>query len=123
MSNQIPYCPSTPDEVAARPMLISWQNFLAENPELNGTRALYFSLEDVQSLSSDAVGFRVYFGLHTVNGKQVFDGMIVGVDANGADIVDPSSSNSGIWDFASPCPTMCDTSNGPMYNPDNFPCS
>jgi hypothetical protein len=123
MSNQIPYCPATPDENAARPMLIAWQNFLAANPELNGTRALYFSMEDVQSLGSSAVGFRVYFGLHTVNGKQVFDGMIVGVDANGADIVDPSSPNSGIWDFASPCPTMCDSSNGPMYNPDGVPCS
>lgn len=121
MSNQIPYCPSTPDEVAAQPMLLAWQAYLAENPELNGVRALYFAMEDVKNLSSDAVGFRVYFGLNTIGGSSVFDGMIVGVNAAGADIVDATSANSGIWDFAKPCPTACDTSNGPMLDPISCP--
>jgi hypothetical protein len=121
MSNQIPYCPATPDENAAQPMLLAWQAFLANNPELNSTRALYFDMEDVKNLSSESVGFRVYFGLKNEGGSQVFDGMIVGVNAAGADIVDPTSANSGIWDFAKPCPTACDTSNGPMLDPISCP--
>lgn len=116
-NTQIPYCPTAHD------MLAAWQTFLNANPDLQGTKALHFDMEDVQNLSNKATGFRVYFGLRTDDtGATKLDGMIVGVDANNNDIVDITSPTSGIYDFAKPCPAFCDMAS-PMMNPDSNPCS
>lgn len=128
MSNQIPFCPPNPNPdsaTAAKPMLQAWITFLNNHPELKGVRALRFDMADVQSLGDQAVSFRVYFGLRTnSDGSTQFDGMIVGVDANGNDIVDATNPTaSGIWDFAKPCPAFCDQHNSPMLFPDTIQCS
>ncbi|MCA6363097.1 MAG: hypothetical protein IM638_08655 [Bacteroidetes bacterium] len=125
--SQIPFCPPSqnPDSAtAAKPMLQAWINFLAANPELKGTRALRFDMADVQNLGDQAVAFRIYFGIRTnSDGSTQFDGMIVGVDSNGNDIVDATNPTaSGIWDFAKPCPTVCDQNNSPMLNPAAVSC-
>ncbi|MCU0432364.1 MAG: hypothetical protein MUC87_02790 [Bacteroidia bacterium] len=128
MTNQIPFCPPNPNPdnaTSAKPMLDAWIAFLAANPELQGVRALKFDMQDVQNLGDKAVAFRVYFGIRTKNdGSTQFDGMVVGVDSNGNDIVNASDPTAtGIWDFAQPCPTVCDQSNSPMLNPDSVTCS
>ena len=66
-----------------------WKAFLMPHNDLTGL------------LGESAVSVRFYFGIDDTNDLRV---LIVGVDAKGNDM------SNMIFDFTSPCPTICDKS-------------
>lgn len=80
--------------------------------------AFTFDLQDIYDLMSESgiTNVRFYFGYDSnepAPGLPIpMKVMLVGVDAEGKDMIYPaeSSSASGIYDFAIPCPSVCDTS-------------
>lgn len=80
--------------------------------------AFTFDLADVNAIMSEAgiSQVRIYFGYDspepTAGTTMPMKVMLVGVDAEGNDIIysTEASTNSGIYDFAVPCPNYCDTS-------------
>src|SRR5580698_1126916 len=94
-------------------------------PDKEILRAFYIPIEDIIGLYEfymehqvNISGVRGYFGhdpLEPITPDHNIDMLLVPVDINGKDIVDPPASlglgdgGSTIYDFTSPCPTNCDT--------------
>ncbi|MCG8576658.1 MAG: hypothetical protein MI810_17395 [Flavobacteriales bacterium] len=62
------------------------------------------------------VGVRTYPAIKTQNGVTSVTLLVVGVNNQDVDIIssDPHALDSGIYDFAAPCPNTCGTS--PLYS-------
>ncbi len=105
----------------------NWRNFNSSNT-VNGNpldsylaNAFTFDLADITDLMAEQGinRVRVYFGyndpLPTPGTPIPMKVMLVGVDAEGSDIIYTSEAapDSGIYDFALPCPSYCD-SNSPL---------
>ena len=78
--------------------------FLQSN-DLKAFKILGSVLDDVTA-PSDVVDIRAYFGIDANNNPHL---CIVGVDANGNDLIDPASGHH-IYNFAAPCPNNCSNS-------------
>ncbi len=91
----------------------SWAAKWQRDPA-NTTKAFLIPKEDITQLFQyDGVcDVRTYFGIDE-NGNQKL--MIVGVDANGNDLIDDTKQQY-IYDFAQTCPPKCDN-NSPLFNP------
>lgn len=103
----------------------NWRSFnsstmLGEN-ELSAylANAFTFDLADVSALMAESgiTQVRIYFGYNSPEPSASSSAtpmkvMLVGVDSEGNDIIytTEASGNSGIYDFAIPCPTYCDAS-------------
>lgn len=87
--------------------------------------AFTFSLTDVSDLMAEQGinNVRIYFGYDTTNPEPDAERplpmkvMLVGVNDEGKDMVDPSGEVSGIYDFAVPCPSTCDYDSPLSKNP------
>ena len=80
----------------------------------NKTKAFLIPKEDITQLFEyDGVcNVRTYFGMDESGNQKL---MIVGVDANGNDLIDDARQQY-IYDFALKCPDVCDT-RSPLFNP------
>ncbi|MFA6261308.1 MAG: hypothetical protein WC760_07570 [Bacteroidia bacterium] len=105
----------------------NWRNFntttmLGAEP-LSGylANAFTFDLADVTALMAESGinQVRIYFGYDSPEPNAgtplPMKVMLVGVDAQGNDMIDlsPEATTSGIYDFAVPCPSYCDA-NSPL---------
>lgn len=73
-------------------------------------------LDILAEIGSTGTGIRLYFGLE--NGVEKL--VLVGIDNNGNDIINPTVKGqqiSGTYDFNQPCPPTCDV-NSPLYTGD-----
>jgi hypothetical protein len=80
----------------------------------NKIKAFLIPKEDITQLFQyDGVSdVRTYFGMDESGNQKL---MIVGVDANGNDLIDDARQQF-IYDFAQRCPDVCDT-RSPLFNP------
>ncbi len=79
----------------------------------HGIKGFLVPLNDFKKITEEkgVDSARVYMGLK--EGKEVL--MFVGVDSAGNDMIDYDGEEKFyIYDFSSPCPTMCDV-NSPLY--------
>lgn len=88
----------------------AWQ---AANP--NSIKAFKIDIAEVNDMLQEAgtTSIRLYFGLDAGVEKLV----LVAVNANGQDIINPTVGGkviSGTYDFCEPCPPTCDPSS-PLY--------
>ncbi len=76
--------------------------YRAANP--NEIQAHFIGMNTIKDITSQDgyMGIRIYHGLNANNSKEV---VLVGVDANGDDMLDV------IVDRSSPCPNMCSRKN------------
>jgi len=81
-----------------------WAAKWRSNPA-NTVKAHLIPQADITQLyaKTDVVDIRAYLGIDA-NGIQKL--MLVGVDASGNDLID-SKTGHYIYDFTTPCPTMC----------------
>lgn len=88
-----------------------WASTWRANPA-NTVKAHLIPEADITQLYAkpDVVDVRAYMGIDE-NGTQKL--MLVGVDANGDDLID-SKKGHFIYDFTTPCPTMCSV-RSPLY--------
>ena len=91
----------------------SWAAKWQSNPA-NKIKAFLIPKEDITQLFEyDGVcDVRTYFGMDEKGNQKL---MIVGVDANGIDLINDAKLQF-IYDFALPCPDKCDI-NSKLYNP------
>lgn len=83
-------------------------NWQSENPDLFAFMTYEDKLMPILS-NPQAEGLRYYIGLHDLGSTQnVPKVIVVGVDAQNNDIIDQSSPDSKILNFALPCPEVCD---------------
>ena len=85
-----------------------------ENP--TSIKAFRVDIQEIKEILAelDTNYVRIYFGLDGSTEKLV----LVGVDANDKDIIDPTVDGfkiSGTYDFNQPCPSTCDITS-PLYN-------
>lgn len=86
--------------------LIQAQEWAAKWQECNSLKAFLIQKDNIDSIlaaGGGAVNFRGYLGLDD-DGDPVF--MLVGVDANGNDIIDEKEGYY-VYDFNDPCPRTC----------------
>ena len=88
----------------------AWQT---ANP--NSIKAFKIDLAEVNDMLQEVgtTAIRLYFGLD--NGVEKL--VLVAVNANGQDIINPTVGGqtiSGTYDFCTPCPPVCDPSS-PLY--------
>jgi hypothetical protein len=78
------------------------------------TQANAYGITKILGLLSQngAVGLRMYHGLKDVGGTYQRELVIVAVDSNGDDILDPTAPK--ILDLSNPCPNYCDHKNSPL---------
>ena len=98
-----------------------WRNKESNYNLHHECRAFNIPLIDLQEVIKEegVTSVRGYIGVEEkiVEGEVVFEEklMIVGVDANGKDMISSidgvslSSDSNDIFDFTTPCPTVCDT--------------
>jgi hypothetical protein len=91
----------------------AWRN---ANPGMNSVKAFRIDMAEINQVMEEAgtTYFRAYFGLD--NGVEKL--VLVAVNANGQDIINPTVNNqqiSGTYDFCNPCPPTCDL-NSPLMN-------
>ena len=105
----------------------NWRNFnnanMVNGNPLSGylANAFTFDLQDINDLMNEpgVAHVRIYFGYDNASPSPSVPPpmkvMLVGVDSEGNDIIYSSEAqaNSGIYDFAIPCPPTCD-SNSPL---------
>lgn len=89
----------------------SWARTWRSNPE-NTVKAHLIPQIDVTELLAEenVVDIRAYIGVDE-NGENKL--MLVGVDADGNDLIDEEAGQY-IYDFTLPCPNTCDV-NSPLY--------
>lgn len=69
---------------------------------------------DISSAMAES-GFediRAYMGIELKDGEKIYHLLIVGVDAEGNDMVDPDLGQY-VYDFTRPCPSLC-SKTGPL---------
>lgn len=108
------FTPSTKDRISLTDFTnwqANWENnaiaFLTANsPDiLNSFTVKKVDLTEV--MGENPVQVRYYLGLEAgKNGAWIPHLMIVGVDAQGADMIDPTQ-NEYVYDFVCPCPVEC----------------
>jgi hypothetical protein len=113
----------------ARAYTRNWREYNAVNTVNNLFKlnemfpsAFTFDLSDVTPLVNDprVAQVRVYFGYDQAepapSPTSPMKVMLVGVDAEGRDLVNEGEGESGIYDFATPCPPTCDPASPLMNN-------
>lgn len=91
-------------------------NWQSENPPLSAFMTYKDKLMPILN-DPQAEGLRYYIGLHDVGSYQnVPKVIVVGVDAQNNDIIDQSSPNSKILNFALPCPEVCDKGKSALFH-------
>lgn len=100
-------------------------NWQSENPPLFAFLTYKDKVMPILN-NPQAQGLRYYIGLHDVGTFQdVPKIIVVGVDAQGNDIIDQSSPDSKILNFATPCPEVCDKGKSSLLHDEfltrNFP--
>ena len=92
----------------------SWAKRWNTTAPSNKTKAYLIPQEDITQLMQEAgvVNVRAYNGIDDTG---VYKLMLVGVDANGKDMVDEANGQY-VYDFTQPCPKVCDTTS-PLFNP------
>ncbi|HLN94864.1 MAG TPA: hypothetical protein VK183_04450 [Flavobacterium sp.] len=91
------------------------KEWAAKWQESNSLKAFLIQKDNIDSILAagcGAVNFRGYLGLDD-DGNPVF--MLVGVDANGDDIID-EREGCFVYDYNFPCPSHCDSSS-PLFKP------
>jgi hypothetical protein len=93
-------------------------------------RAININIADVKDLLADqpnAKSIRLYLSLQHPEFPYQITGMLVPVDSNNRDMltkklstddIASSATASTIYDFTTPCPSLCDTQS-PLYNSSN----
>lgn len=89
----------------------------------NVIKAFLFHKNDIECLSQEegVVGVRFYVGItKKEDGKDAPDMIIVGVNEENEDVIYPADiddlvGSSGIYDFALPCPELCDPDSDLFY--------
>jgi hypothetical protein len=106
----------------AQTWTFAWQQQTTQQINMSNIKSFRFDKVDFeQVLNKSGVQYvRIYPALKSIQNPQNPDYslLVVGVDSNGNDIIDtnPQSSDSGIYDFAFPCPNTC--GNSPLlYTP------
>lgn len=100
----------------AKTWTFAWQQQTTQLIKMSNIKSFRFDKVDFeQVLNKSGVQYvRIYPALKSIQDPQNPDYslLVVGVDSNGNDIIDtnPQSSDSGIYDFAFPCPNTCGTS-------------
>lgn len=85
----------------------NWNNDKLTFLERNDLKAFSISETIINSVLTPVgvVGMRAYLGIDENNEPHL---MLVGIDANGNDIINPASGYN-IYNFAKPCPSCCST--------------
>lgn len=111
----------------AAEMAANWRTYNS-NETINGytvdqimPNAYTISVDDLKKLSEEpgVSGIRIYFGYMQQDPEPLVGDnfsmrlMMVGVDANGNDIILSGEGRSGIYDHFEPCPNTCDV-NSPL---------
>lgn len=88
-----------------------WATNWRKNPA-NVTKAFLIPEVDFTQIiaAGKAVNIRAYLGINDANENKL---MLVGVDANGNDLIDDKNGYY-IYDFTDTCPSICDI-NSPLY--------
>lgn len=89
-----------------------WATKWVDSQPQGAVKAHLIPMEDFVNIQKEngAVNVRAYIGIDE-NGLNKL--MLVGVDANGRDMIDDTNGDY-IYDFTLPCPNTCDTSS-PLY--------
>ncbi len=98
------------DITVARASIFTY-NWQTSYPAL---KAFLFHKNDLLCVSqeSEATHLRFYMGLD----DQTADMLVVGVDQQGKDIIEVDPINSQVYNFALPCPAVCDDGNSPLLH-------
>lgn len=93
---------------------LALRNKYKNEGDQNYTQANAYGMTKILGLLSQngAVGLRMYHGLKEEASTFKRELIIVAVDSNGNDIIDPT--NPKILDLSDPCPTICDNNNSPL---------
>jgi hypothetical protein len=93
---------------------VNWTTaWRSANP--NAIKAFKINIDEVNDILKEVNvnAIRVYFGID--NGVEKL--VLVAVDANGNDIIDPTVNGhviSGTYDFNEPCPPICGSGGSPL---------
>ncbi len=110
---------TVPVQEAAR-MTRNWRNFISKESQEFKIKGFLIPIEDIKEIlqyNPNAEGIRTYLALENENDPSSAKLMIVPV-VNGNDVIyRPASSNltdvkeSSVYDFTSPCPSVCGIDN------------
>lgn len=91
--------------------ITNWKDYCINNELADRVKAINIPLDSLTPLLNlaEVVSIRAYFGLPNSSTMENMCLFIVGVDADGKDIIVDNDNNSLIMDFTSPCPKFCDT--------------
>ena len=107
---------NTTDQISLNDAVTYTTNWRNDNP--GSVNSFLVSIADLQGvvdeLGSDYA--RIYLGIDKSGTEKI---MILGCNSYKQDMImdtdHPDSKNSGIYDFSSPCPPICDDTTSPLY--------
>lgn len=107
----------------AKQWVHNWQNRndICGN-EFKASRIPIADLTELLDNNPEVEYVRVYLGCYEENGSTIYKTLVVGVNAEGNDIIGPGAvpgpnPNTQIYDMTMPCPNMCDE-HSPLYSPE-----